>query len=132
MYAPTDSSHNRHCLSMSYSCSLYRLLKSTVASSILTLGMFVSKQFCLLHFTRVFRKHYTSGGPLYVLPMPVELNLYTHRNGHASGRTARPGDKLNPRVLHSVLGFFAYIKNFLGRTEMRTRERKELQSIRTI
>ena len=37
-------------------------------------------------------------------------NLYIHRNGPASGRKERPGDQLNTRFLHSIVGIFAYQK----------------------
>ena len=56
----------------------------------------------------------------------VLFTIYIHSNSHANGRKAQPRDQLNTRFF--VLVFWG----LLGRTDMRTRERKERQSTQTV
>ena len=66
-------------------------------------------------------------GPVNIIAVVCQMfcSQSIYRNGRTTGRMARPGDQLNTRRLR--LGFSPTTKNLLGRTEMRTQERKECQ-----
>ena len=73
-------------------------------------------------------------------PNVSTCRLFVHNLYTPLRPPTQPGDQLNTRFFLIVLGFFfnrfgvffSPIKNLLGQTEMRTRERKEWQSIRTV